>query len=226
MPARRLRLALGVWFALAALLAAPAGSAASERRGGKGHGPGKAPAAGVWDAQVLDVLDGDTIEVEYHGQPLRIRFFGVDAPEKAQEAGQDAKAFSTALLLGKFVTVEVTTADLHGRSVGIIRIGDKVANEELVANGWGWVYRTYCKREDFCKRLFQLEDEAREARRGLWQAENPTAPWDWRYVYRTVPPFAPPKRKGAPADEPAPAEPEPAPAPGPGGAPGKDAPKP
>jgi len=249
MTVRRFRVVLALGVALLALSGAPWGAApgalsdaslssaaAGVHRdgGGKasptkkgGQGGEKAAPKGSWEAQVLDVLDGDTVEVDYHGQRLRIRFFGVDAPEKEQAGGQDAKAFSTELLLGRIVSVEVTSGDMHGRTVGIIHIGETIANEELVRNGWAWVYRTYCKRDDPCRRWFRLEDEARDAGRGLWQADNPTPPWDWRYVHRTVPPFAPrhPERQG---DDPAPAgpdDPAPAPAgPAPRPVPGKDAP--
>jgi len=178
---------VGVGCALAALLVAAPPAAARDRAGGKKKL--------VWDATVLEVLDGDTIDVEYLGERLRVRFYGLDAPEKAQDAGPESKAALTELLLGKVVTVEVTTADFHGRTVGIIHVGDKIANEEQIRAGWAWVYRTFCKRDDPCKRWFALEDEAHDAERGLWKAENPMPPWQWRYVYRTVEPEKPPVRK-------------------------------
>ena len=161
-----------------------------------------------WEAQVTDVLDGDTIDVLYHDEHVRIRFFGMDAPEKAMESGPESKAFMTELLMGKIVTVEVMDADMHGRTVGIVHVGDVVANEESLRNGWAWAYRDYCKTDDPCKRYFALEDEARDAGRGLWKADNPIPPWEWRTIFRTVEPYVPPKprhhRDGPAPDKPAP----------------------
>lgn len=183
-----------------------------------------APARDVWrGVKVLAVLDGDTIDVDKAGEKKRIRFFGVDSPEKAQDAGQDAKRFMTELLADQTVDIEVMEAGgIHGRVIGLIRRGDVIANEELVRNGWGWVYRQYCKVDEFCTRWITMEDAARDARVGLWKKDNPTPPWSWRYIQRTVPPYAPhkgkphgaPGKKGAHGHGDAPGHGAPAPTPG------------
>ena len=43
----------------------------------------------------------------------------------------------------------------------------RLVNEELVSAGFAWVYPRYCDRP-ICERWKVLEDEAREAKRGLW----------------------------------------------------------
>ena len=45
-----------------------------------------------------------------------------------------------------------------------------------------WVYRKYTND----KKLFQLEAEAKQAKRGLWATEHPIEPWLWRKGKRTV----------------------------------------
>jgi endonuclease YncB( thermonuclease family) len=50
-------------------------------------------------------------------------------------------------------------------------------NQELVPAGLAWWYERYARRETV---LRDLEQEARDAKRGLWSDRNPVAPWDWR----------------------------------------------
>lgn len=53
---------------------------------------------------VVSVLDGDTIEVLHNTHPERIRFSGIDCPEKSQVFGTRAKQATSALVFGKDVT--------------------------------------------------------------------------------------------------------------------------
>ena len=47
----------------------------------------------------------------------------------------------------------------------------------MVHIGAAWVYRQYVRDES----LFEVENEAREAKRGLWGlSEASTPPWEWR----------------------------------------------
>jgi endonuclease YncB( thermonuclease family) len=50
----------------------------------------------------------------------------------------------------------------------------------MVESGGAWVYRQY--RHD--KALIQLEQRAREEKRGLWQDPNALAPWTYRREQR------------------------------------------
>ena len=66
-----------------------------------------APAtAADFKAEVIRVLDGDTIEVLHEKKPERIRLYGIDCPEKGQPFGQKAKQATSSLLFGKDVRIE------------------------------------------------------------------------------------------------------------------------
>ncbi len=68
--------------------------------------------------------------------------------------------------------------DRYGRTIGEVSLPDgRVLNRELVKAGFAWWYRRYAP-EDV--RLEQLENEAREAGRGLWADAEPVPPWEWR----------------------------------------------
>jgi len=130
-----------------------------------------------FSGKVTAVKDGDTVEVLRNGKAVRVRLAEVDCPEKSQAYGQKAKLFTSAMVFGKDVTVEVRTTDRYGRLVGEVLLSDgRSLNRELVKAGLAWWYRAYSKDESIGK----LEDEARKARLGLWAEQLPVAPWEFR----------------------------------------------
>lgn len=132
--------------------------------------------------KVISIKDGDTIELLKNGKPLRVRLLGVDAPEKNQDFGTVARQFTSDLCFGKTVNLVVDGNDRYGRTVGTIILPDgRSLNNELVRNGYAWHYKAYSHDET----LAQLEIEARQNRRGLWEKPNATAPWEFRKARRT-----------------------------------------
>lgn len=132
--------------------------------------------------KVIKVLDGDTIDILYNNKPERIRFNGIDAPEKGMPHGKKAKQFVLDLAANKIVFVNVTDNDRYGRSIGDITLPDgRSLNREVVRAGYAWHYVKYSSDAS----LGELEKEARKARRGLWQDKDPMAPWEWRRSKRT-----------------------------------------
>lgn len=144
--------------------------------------PVAVPANADFSGKVVGVSDGDTLTVLRGRETVRVRLHGVDTPETAQPFGSVAKKRTSDLVFGKIVTVEIRDTDQYGRMVGWVTFadakGEKVClNETLVADGCAWWYRYYAPRESSLKRA---EGQARKAKRGLWSAPNPIAPWDWR----------------------------------------------
>ena len=131
-------------------------------------------------AKVVSVTDGDTIKVynaEY-GQ-VKIRFYGIDTPEKGQPYGQAAGKYLASLVAGKMVDIEPITKDRYGRTVAIVTNAETNVNQEMVKVGYAWVYRYYCD-QPFCDYWLTLENEARAGKLGLWQEPNAVPPWEWR----------------------------------------------
>ncbi len=161
-----------------------------------------AVAADSWRGKVVSVADGDTVTVLRGKTQVRVRLYSIDTPEKAQPFGQKAKTFTTKLVAGKQVKVEVVTKDRDGHTVakvyrthfeGIDHYNDgshapvdvtTCLNEELVRTGLAWWYRQYARGD---KKLAALEAKARKAKRGLWADPAPVAPWNWRRGKRTKP---------------------------------------
>ncbi len=144
----------------------------------------------VFYAQVLKVLDADTVVVDRNGE-LIIRLSAVDAPETAhpehgklgQPYGDEAAAFARTLCEGKTVKVTVAEIDKFGRTIGAITLRDgRSLQEELLRGGWAWWNFFFSKDSA----LNALENEAIKAGRGLWAGKtiggerSPEAPWVFR----------------------------------------------
>ena len=127
---------------------------------------------------VVKVHDGDTLTVVSHGASQRVRLAGIDCPESDQPYGTEATEATKALALNRDVTVTPVTTDRYGRTVAEVNLQDgRSLTHELVKAGACWWYRKYAPRDT---ELEQLESEAREQRRGLWETANPLPPWEWR----------------------------------------------
>ena len=57
----------------------------------------------------------------------------------------------------------------------LVTVFKRLANEESVNAGFAWVYTRSCDRP-ICERWKVLENEAREAKRGLWADPNAIPP--------------------------------------------------
>ena len=127
---------------------------------------------------VVSVIDGDTIDVLHDRHPERIRLNGIDCPEKVQAFGKKAKQLTSTLVHGKEVTVQVFRKDRHGRTVADVVLPDGTnVSRELLRAGLAWWYRQYSKDAS----LGALEEEAQQAKRGLWADPNPLPPWELRH---------------------------------------------
>lgn len=130
--------------------------------------------------QVTRVNDGDTLSLKTSdGQKVKVRLFGVDAPELHQKYGQEAHKYLASQVAGRQVRVEVEDIDQYDRLVGKVFVGETCLNELLVATGRAWVFERYC-RGDWCDRLKSTQKQARRDRLGLWREKNPQPPWVWR----------------------------------------------
>ena len=143
----------------------------------------KAAPAAEFNGRVVGIADGDTLTVcPDEGATVRIRLWGIDAPERGQAYTSVAKRYLAALAFGKRVRVLVHDLDRYGRTVAEIILPDgRNANQEMVRAGYAWWYRYYAPHD---RVLEQLEAEARQARRGLWADPQALPPWDYRRLKR------------------------------------------
>lgn len=76
------------------------------------------------------------------------------------------------------------TTDRYGRTVAMVLVNGANLSEQIIVNGYGWVYRKYCT-WSFCDDWLRLEKNARDRGIGLWADNNPVAPWSWRKAKRS-----------------------------------------
>jgi endonuclease YncB( thermonuclease family) len=135
------------------------------------------PDAAELTGRVSHVSDGDSFVLDGSGrQDVRVRIARIDAPEQGQPHGDEARAALRTLIHRKKVRVEVDDTDDYGRLVGYVYVGEIDVGERMVAQGHAWAFRRY----EPSRSLRDLEQAARAAKRGLWRAEDPVPPWEWR----------------------------------------------
>jgi len=137
-----------------------------------------APPAEAWTIQT--VHDGDTVTaVAADGREERIRLLGIDAPEYRQPHGREARTALAQKVRGQPVRLEPHGRDQYDRLLGTLWIDHRNLNRELVAEGHAWVYDRFTPPAD----LLDAQQAARRNRRGLWAANDPLRPSDWREAH-------------------------------------------
>ena len=146
------------------------------------------PASAQANGLVVGVLDGDTIDVRVQEAPdrfsmVRVRFLGIDAPEKAQPFGARAKQHLSDLIFGKEVTLLSRGPDRYGRTLAKVVCGGLDINLAMVQAGMAWHYVHYVGNQfpGDAEAYAKAERAARAGGLGLWADPTPIPPWDWRH---------------------------------------------
>ena len=130
--------------------------------------------------KVSKVIDGDTIELLAKENPynhiakLKIRLYGIDAPELKQAYGKEAKEFLSALVLKQEVSLIIENKDKYDRFVGTLFLKGQDINKEMVKNGYAHAY------ESFSKKYLTEQADAKMFKLGLWQDERVMSPSEFR----------------------------------------------
>lgn len=131
--------------------------------------------------KVIEVNSGDVITVFNLNRPLRVRLLGVDAPEIDQAFGDVARKHLADLIYDKGVLVEYSGIDGDHSVNGRVSLEGIDIGAQMIRDGAAWVdpssqHRLSATDQEVYQ---QSENAARSERRGLWQQENPVAPWEF-----------------------------------------------
>jgi len=133
--------------------------------------------------RVLRVNDGDFLVVLGAGNAqYGIRLSGIIAPEIGQPYGQNSMTNLSDLVTGKYVVVDYARRDRYGRIVGKVLLNGQDMNLEQIKAGLAW-HNKETMNEQLAKdwALYAAaEDEAKAAKRGLWNDPNPVPPQEWQ----------------------------------------------
>ncbi|TJZ62984.1 thermonuclease family protein [Sphingobacterium olei] len=121
-------------------------------------------------AKAIRIIDGDTMEVLYRGQSVRIRLTHIDSPERrrSQPFGKAAKQALSSLCHDQEVTIVSEKYDRYGRLLAEVKNErGQIINQEMVKLGMAWHFKRYSSDTTYA----HLEEEARRLKIGFW-AEN------------------------------------------------------
>ena len=128
--------------------------------------------------KVVSISDGDTFTaINKDNLQLKIRVFGIDAPEKKQAYGSKSKEFLSSLIFGKNISIDVQSKDGYGRYLAYVYSPEgKDVSLLMIHEGMAWHFTKYDNNEVY----EAAQAGAKKARRGLWADPSPIAPWDFR----------------------------------------------
>jgi micrococcal nuclease len=150
---------------------------------GCGGGAGEpTPTARSIEAQVVRVVDGDTIVASVEGEDQYVRYIGVDTPETVKPGtpvqcfGERASAENHRLVEGRTVRLvfDRERRDDYGRLLAYVYAGDgstpsRFVNATLVRSGYARTL-TIAPNTAHAALLARLQKRAGQAGRGLWGA--------------------------------------------------------
>ncbi|MDH3676124.1 MAG: thermonuclease family protein, partial [Anaerolineae bacterium] len=124
------------------------------------------------EAQVINVVDGDTIDVRINGDEFRVRYLLIEAPEIGgadEPLALEATEANRQLVEGKIVIVErdVSETDQDGRLLRYVWVEDLLVNEELLRIGLAQT-ATFSPDVKYFDRLADVQQQAQAAGVGKW----------------------------------------------------------
>jgi len=140
-------------------------------------------APGLKAAQVVNVVDGDTIDVVLNGAEYRVRYILVDTPETkhptkgVQPFGPEASEANRQMVEGQTVYLEkdVSETDRYDRLLRYVYLADgRMVNEELLRMGLAQV-ATFPPDVKYVDRFLAVQREAQAAGVGLWGTQEAIA---------------------------------------------------
>jgi micrococcal nuclease len=122
----------------------------------------------TFDARVVSVIDGDTVDAVPAGETraIRIRLEGIDAPERGEAFSDRARTLARVLLLDQQVEIEGRNVDRYGRLVARLIAGGQDASLALVKAGLACHYTFYSSDP----LLARAQAEAQLGGAGFWAA--------------------------------------------------------
>ena len=152
--------------------------------------------------KVTKVIDGDSIRclIEHteYKESLDIRLYQIAAPRLGQDYGQESQQALSGMILGRYVFIDTQKKDGNKRTLGTVFLGVAATcqnprgrfsnrdsrqcisltdiNLKMIQQGYAWYSPFTIQNDDYQ----QAEQEAKQAKVGLWAQPNPIPPWQWQ----------------------------------------------
>ena len=139
-----------------------------------------------WQVKEGSIYDGDTLRVVRGDEELKIRFCGIDAPEKKQKLGIASRDHLRSLVdigNGEVLLVPIEK-DRYGRTVAEVYVKDSRStainlNVQMIRDGYAWHYERYSGNCPIRNEFAVAQELAQKDSLGIWQG-NPQPPWEFR----------------------------------------------
>ena len=136
---------------------------------------------------IAKVIDGDTIKIDQK----KIRFLGIDAPEKKQQCKKKWLSISfisftkeypcgkistnklKSIIENKLIRCQINGKDRYGRFIAECFKNKTNINGWMVRNGYAVAY------EKYSKKFVSMQNIAKKNKSGIWEGSF-DMPWDWR----------------------------------------------
>mgnify|MGYP001068239228 CR=1 FL=1 len=121
------------------------------------------------EATLVGVVDGDTIDVVVDGTRRRVRYIGINTPERDQAGYAEATEANRRLVNGASLLLyrDVSESDRYGRLLRYVAADGRFVNLELLRQGYAQAM-TVPPDVACAERFAAAEREARAAGIGLW----------------------------------------------------------
>lgn len=142
-----------------------------------GHSTDRSPGGGAVTVDVDRVVDGDTAKVFYEDDSEYVRYIGIDTPESVKEGtpvecfGKESSEFNASLIEGQRMKMvfDKEKRDHYGRLLAYAYVDGKLVQAEMLRRGYATTLEV-SPNTSKANQFQDLEDEARNAGRGLWSA--------------------------------------------------------
>ncbi len=131
---------------------------------------------------IINVSDGDTADLRNDKfERLRIRFYGIDAPEiahegtEAQPFGDESKSFLNDLIYRQDIKLLVEGIDKYKRALGTVFCGEKYktnVNLKMVEEGLAIAYPDFKKNPKYFAKLTKAQEKAQKKGLKIWSLKE------------------------------------------------------
>jgi len=121
-------------------------------------------------ATVINIVDGDTADVLFDGEEFRVRYIGIDTPERGDDFYKEASDANASLVLDQAVILvkDVSETDRFGRLLRYLYLLDGTfVNAELVRQGLAEAV-LFPPDDAHYQEFLALQSEAQASDRGKW----------------------------------------------------------
>jgi micrococcal nuclease len=125
-------------------------------------------------AQVVAVIDGDTIEVIQNGEKIKVRYIGIDTPEPYRDGkpacySHEATEANKKMVEGKKVKMiaDSEDKDKYGRLLRYVYADETFVNATLLQEGFAKTL-TIQPNTTYKKEFAQFQVKAKEEAKGMW----------------------------------------------------------